>query len=128
MDKNMAVILFNDSDPVFNRVVKLKFQRELNWDVKVTSSYDEAYNEFLATRPELFMTEIVLNDPEGRTGFDLIKALKDKGLKKTVVLSTLGQESDKKLAKELGVDHYFVKSEISLLQLLEELKLILGDQ
>jgi DNA-binding response OmpR family regulator len=128
MDKNMAVILFNDSDPVFNRVVKLKFQRELNWEVKVTSSYDEAYNEFLATRPELFMTEIVLNDPEGRTGFDLIKALKDKGLKKTVVLSTLGQESDKKLAKELGVDHYFVKSEISLLQLLEELKLILGDQ
>ncbi|HOY46777.1 MAG TPA: hypothetical protein PKU95_04055 [Candidatus Dojkabacteria bacterium] len=127
MDKNMAVILFNDSDPVFNRVVKLKFQRELNWDVKVTSSYDEAYNEFLATRPELFMTEIVLNDPEGRTGFDLIKALKDKGLKKTVVLSTLGQESDKKLAKELGVDHYFVKSEISLLQLLEELKLILGN-
>ncbi len=124
----MAVILFNDSDPVFNGVVKLKFQRELNWDVKVTSSYDEAYNEFLATRPELFMTEIVLNDPEGRTGFDLIKALKDKGLKKTVVLSTLGQESDKKLAKELGVDHYFVKSEISLLQLLEELKLILGDQ
>ena len=127
MDKNMAVILFNDSDPVFNRVVKLKFQRELNWDVKVTSSYDEAYNEFLATRLELFMTEIVLNDPEGRTGFDLIKALKDKGLKKTVVLSTLGQESDKKLAKELGVDHYFVKSEISLLQLLEELKLILGN-
>lgn len=125
MDKNMAVLLFNDSDPVFNRVVKLKFQRELNWDVKVTSSYDEAYNSFLSNRPDLFMTEIVLNDPQGRTGFDLIKSLKDKGLKKTIVLSTLGQDSDKKLAKDLGVDHYFVKSEISLLQLLEELKKIL---
>lgn len=127
MEKNMAVILFNDSDPVFNRVVKLKFQRELNWEVKVTSSYDEAYNVFLNSKPDLFMTEIVLNDPQGRTGFDLIKALKDKGLKQTIVLSTLGQDSDKKLAKELGVDHYFVKSEISLLQLLEELKKILAN-
>jgi DNA-binding response OmpR family regulator len=129
MDKKSVMILFNDSDPVFSRVIRVKFKNDANWDTVITTEYSEAFRIFKEIKPDLFITEILLNDNAGRNGFDLIREIKSSNDSKDVrivVLTDLREDSDREVAKSLGVDYYFVKSEISIIQLIDEIKKIVN--
>lgn len=127
MENKKVVILFNDFDPVLPRVIRMKFQQDPNWETIVTGGFDEAMSKFNEIKPNLLITDIILNDEKGRTGFDLIKTIKDNEMGKAtkiVVLSDLSEESDKETAKKMGADYYFVKSQTSVTDLILQLKTI----
>ena len=46
---------------------------------------------------------------------------------KVIIASSLGQEDDLKKAKDIGADEYFIKAEISIYDLIANVKRILGD-
>jgi len=127
MENKKVVILFNDFDPVLPRVIRMKFQQDSNWETIVTGGFDEALKTFNDIKPDLLITDIILNDDKNRTGFDLIKTIRDSEdgkQTKIVVLSDLGEESDKQMAKQMGADFYFVKSQTSVADLIVQLKTI----
>jgi len=127
MENKKVVILFNDFDPVLPRVIRMKFQQDSNWETIVTNGFDEALKTFNDIKPDLLITDIILNDDKNRTGFDLIKTIRDSEdgkQTKIVVLSDLGEESDKQMAKQMGADFYFVKSQTSVADLIVQLKTI----
>lgn len=130
MKDKKIVILFNDKDPVLARVSKVKFEQKPNWEFVITENYLEALLSIKKDMPSVLITEIIINDPEGRTGFDLIADVeKLEGGKKLpiVVLSELSQAEDKDKAKQAGADYYFVKSEISIKQLINEIDKIAAE-
>ena len=121
-EKESCLFLINDADPLLARVIKNKFQKQAGWDVDITNSVDEAVKMCMDKKPHGVMTEIILNDPDGKNGFDFVEAVRKKGYDNDVVIFTeLRQEEDKKKAQETGANHYFVKSEISINDLMDEL-------
>lgn len=121
-EKGTYLFLINDADPLLARVIKNKFQKQAGWDADITNSVEEAVKLCMDKKPDSIMTEIILNDSTGKTGFDFIEAVRKKGYDHDVVVFTeLRQEEDKKKAEEMGVKHYFVKSEISINDLMDEL-------
>lgn len=123
-----VLIVLNDSDPLLARVCKNKFETQDGWMPEISSDYDSALEKIKSTKPNLLITEIILNDSQSRTGFDLISEIrKEEGLNETKILvfSDLSQESDKEKAKELGADYYFVKSETTILGIIEAIKEVL---
>jgi DNA-binding response OmpR family regulator len=75
------------------------------------------------------MTEILINDDSGKTGFDLINELKSiekkDRLVPIIVFTELSQEEDRKKAKSLGADYYLIKSEVTIVEVIEKTKRIL---
>ncbi|KXK26032.1 MAG: putative transcriptional regulatory protein TcrX [candidate division WS6 bacterium OLB20] len=126
-----VIVLFNDSDPVLARVARVKLKTEAGWDVKITANYDEALQAVTATGASILVTELILADNQGRTGFDLIEAIrKDKSPEELpiVVLSELRQEEDKAEALAKGADYYYAKSEIGIKDLIERVQEIIGQE
>jgi len=129
MNEKKAVVLFNDADPVLARVCRAKFQKATGWEAFVSASLDEALSAITEQGPQLVITELVISDDAGRSGFDLIKGIRelpgDAGKAKIVVFSDLAQDDDKDKAKELGADAYFVKNEVSIQNLIGEIQKML---
>lgn len=124
-----AVILFNDNDQVLARVARVKFKKEADIDVLITSDFEEALNACKSKNPELIVTEIIIADPQGRSGFDLITAVRGiPYLEKTpiAVLTDLSQPEDKQKAADLGAQFYFVKTEIGINELIKHIQEILS--
>lgn len=123
--KQVILILLNDTDPILMRVLMNKFKKDSGWESIICTNYDEALSAFEKAKPDIVITEIVINDDKGRTGFNFIGDIKSfKHANKTmiVVFSDLGQEDDKEKARHLGVDHYFVKTEVTVNEFIDEIK------
>jgi CheY-like chemotaxis protein len=118
-----VLILLNDSDPLMARVCKNKFQKEGGWDTTITSKCEEALDVVKKEHPDLVITEIIMSDTKGRTGFDLIAEVR--GSNKDVCIiafSELGNQEDKEKAFAAGADRYYAKSEVSVADVIEEIK------
>ncbi len=124
-----VLLLLNDKDPVLTRVSRLKYENETGWQAIIPANYNDAISLYVAKKPDLVVTEILLNDETGRSGYDFItdvRKIAPEVKAQMIILTELRQEADKDKAKALGVTSYFVKSEISLKDFIQELKKIVG--
>lgn len=123
------LFLLNDIDEVLLRVVQVKFKKDAGWNSIITTSYDDAMSAYLNKKPDVVMTEITIHDSKGRSGFDFIAEVKEAKNNHSaimIIFTDLAQDEDKKKAEELGVKHYFVKSDVSLKQLIDDIKKIIS--
>jgi len=128
--KVLKTILFllNDTDVILLNVIKNKFHKEGGWESIISTNYDDAVKAFHQENPDSVLTEIIINDHEGRTGLDFIAEIQNKKNRaepRIIVFTELGLDEDKARAKKLGVNHYFVKNKTTLNELTEEIKKIL---
>lgn len=123
-DSKKIVILLNDSDPLMAKVCQNKFQKEMGWESFITSNYGNALKEIQEKKPNIVLTEILLKETN-KNGFDLIKEIRnDKSFKKTkiFVFSELNQDSDIQKAKDLGADEFFIKSKMTIKEVIEQIE------
>lgn len=128
MSDSKKTILYFEPDPVFARVVRAKCENDGGWKVSLASNIDEAIKLFKEIKPALFLIELLHNEEDGRTGFDLLKEINiaNKDINaQIIVLTELSQDVDKKLALEHGASHYFVKSQVSIFEVIKYLKGVL---
>lgn len=129
--KDLKTILFllNDTDLILLNVIKTKFKKDNGWESVIATSYDDAIKAFKEKGTvDGVLTEIVINDHAGRTGFDFIAEIQGekKGItSKIIIFTELSLDDDKDRAKVLGIKHYYVKSKITLNELTEEIKKII---
>jgi len=83
---------------------------------------DEAVESLKTNKPDLILLDIVL--PK-MSGFEIMEKIKnDPGLNKApiIIISNLGQETDVSKGEELGAVGYFVKANVSIGELVDQVK------
>lgn len=108
-DKKIKVLLVED-DAMILQMYKTRMADE-GWEVFSTDRGSEAIKIAQTEKPHIILLDIILPEIDG---FGILKALKEAATTKNIpvlMLTNLGQESDKTKGQALGVADYFIKSQ-----------------
>lgn len=114
------LIIIAEDDPVYISVFKNKLSKE-GYIVKIASDGQKLMNLLKTTRPDLLLLDLIMPIMDG---FEVLQNMKaDAKLKniKVIVTSNLGQKEDKEKAAKLGAVDYFVKSDISIYEMVAKI-------
>lgn len=121
-NKNKKILIAEDDKPIA-KALELKLKNS-GFDVVTVSNGEEAMLE--AEKGNLDMILLDLMMPK-KDGFSFLEEAKTKKIKTPVIiLSNLSQEGDMQKAKKLGASNYFVKSNTPLIEIVANIKKILG--
>ena len=122
MDRKKKILIAED-EPALSRVMNLKFTGS-GYDVVLVEEGNSFLEIFDKENPDLVLLDLMI---PGMDGFSILKEIKEvrKNNIPVIILSNLSQSEDKSKAKELGASDYFVKSDISISEIVEKVKLIL---
>lgn len=118
-------ILVAEDDKLYAKVYQNKLSKE-GYLVTVVSNGIEAIKKISEIKPSLVLLDLIMPEMDG---FEVLRRLKSNPETKSIhilVMSNLGQDSDIAKAKELGAEDYFVKSNVSITELMEKIKLYAG--
>lgn len=100
--------------------------RNNGYDVSVATTGDEGLRKAQTDAYDIVLLDLIL---PGKDGFVVLEELKLNEKTKdvpVVILSNLGQEADVKRCEELGAVDYLVKSDVSLIDLVEKVRKYIG--
>lgn len=121
-------ILYVEDGQALSRVMYNKLTRE-GFDVILAADGVEGLRRIEAEKPNLVLLDLILPN---MNGIEVLQNLKDKKLltpaMPVLVFSNLGQESDVKRCMELGATAYFVKSDMSINEVVEKIRAHLPGQ
>jgi DNA-binding response OmpR family regulator len=122
MDRKKKILIAED-EAALSRVMNLKFIGS-GFIVAIVNNGNSFFDTFDKENPDLVLLDLMI---PGSDGFSILKEIKEirKNKVPVIILSNLGQSEDKNKAKELGASDYFVKSDISISEIVEKVKLIL---
>ncbi len=118
------ILLLHDIDPVLLRVIRVKMQKDAGWNSLIAATYVEVLDLLDREKPHGVMMDIIVNDDKGRTGFDLLNEIRKERRSSVpiVIFTDLAQPTDRQKAIDSGASAYFVKTEIGLNELIEQLR------
>lgn len=102
-----------------------KFGRE-DFEVVNVVNGAEVQGKAIEFKPAIILLDLIL---PGLDGFEVLKLLRADDKTKNipvVVISNLGEESDVRSAKSLGAEDYFIKANISMDKLMQNVKKIIN--
>ncbi len=122
--KNMKKkILVCDDEKAINRALQLKLIYE-GFDVVTVLNGDECLSAMAKETFDLVLLDLVLPQKDG---FAVLEKLKELGNKvPIVIISNLGQEEDIERVKYLGVTQYLIKSNTSIMDMVNKVKEVLN--
>ena len=105
MDKKKILVAGDESN------IRLLINNMLgeNYTVIEASDGEEAVNVAHSQEPDLILMDIIMPKVDGYTACHAIKANQATGTIPVVMLTGVGYELNKKLAKEIGADGYMTK-------------------
>jgi|SRR6185437_5616315 len=119
-------ILVIEDDPILKNLLGHTFAGK--YQTLYASEGNEALSFFEQYRPALVLLDLML--PGGVSGFNILEKIRARtdDLKDTpvVIVSNLGQESDKEKARALGATDYLVKAEVSVEEIVGKIEQVLG--
>jgi len=114
-------IIVAEDDLFYAKVYKYQLIKA-GFEVFMAKNGDEALKLARESKPDLIILDLIM---PVKNGFDTLKELKvDSELSAVPVIAVtnLGQEGDIKEVQALGVDDYFVKSNLSVTEMVEKVK------
>lgn len=115
-------ILIADDEKAITKALSLKLTN-VGFITDVAVNGAEAIDKIKANKFDLIVLDLIM--PE-KDGFAVLEYLRDNKIDSPVlVASNLSQEDDLKRAKELGAVDYFIKSNVSLQEIIAHIKKIL---
>ncbi len=121
MSSQKKIIIVEDEKAMAKALaIKLK---GAGYEVDNAYSGEEFFEKLKAEQFGLVILDIML--PK-MSGFEILERMKSEGVKTPVIIaSNLSQDEDVKRAKELGAVDFIVKSNTSLIDFVEKVKVIL---
>lgn len=110
-------ILIVEDDEYLANAYRLKVEKE-GYRVTLAGDGEQALRALQASKPDLIILDLVMPNMDGFTVLEHIRAHREWKNLQIVVMSNLGQDEDISRAKQYGVEHYLVKSDIRLKDLL----------
>lgn len=115
-------ILIADDEKAISKALVLKLTN-VGFVVEAAVNGNEAIEKIKANKFDLIVLDLIM--PE-KDGFAVLEYMRDNKIACPVlVASNLSQEDDLKRAKELGAVDYFIKSNVSLQDIIANIKKIL---
>lgn len=114
-------IVIAEDDKAYGRVYLNKFKAE-GFDVTLVVNGSEVVPTLLKRRPQLLLLDLIM---PGKDGFGVLEELRStpelKDLR-VIVASNLSQDIDKAKVSKYEVYDYFVKSDVSIVEVIERVQ------
>ena len=122
-EQSKRILVAEDEKPMA-KAMDLKLTKA-GFEVDVAFNGEEALKLLEKGSYDLVITDLMMPRVDG---FKILKEIKEKGITTPVIVtSNLSQEEDEKKAKELGARDYFIKSNTPIVQIVDNVKKILGE-
>lgn len=119
MAKGKPKILVCDDEQAISHALELKLGHE-DFDVVTAENGDECLAAMSKDKFDLVLLDLVIPKKDG---FDVLEELRRRGSKvPIIIISNLGQEEDIKRVKDLGVKQYLIKSNSSIVDIVNKVK------
>jgi DNA-binding response OmpR family regulator len=118
---NGKKILIAEDEPFLVKVYEAKMSKT-GYEIKVAKNGEEVSEILKSFTPNLILLDLIMPKKDG---FEVLKELKASAKWKNipvVVTSNLSQPEDKAKVKELGAMDYIVKSDVSILDIIERVQ------
>jgi len=118
-NKNMSKILIADDNKAVAMTLQLKLNQE-GFETKLVQNGKEAIDLLEKEKFDLLVLDLIM--PE-MNGFDVLENISQKEIKLPVIVaSDLSQVEDFDRVKQLGAIDFFVKSNMSITEMVEKIK------
>lgn len=118
MAKNTKILVAEDENPMA-QALKTKLEKS-GYDVDIATDGKDAIAKIDASDYDLYILDLMMPDVDG---FGVLEHLKAKNsTAPTIVCTNLSQPEDEARALKLGAKECFVKSNISLQEIVEQVK------
>lgn len=122
--RSKKILLVEDDDALAS-VYQTRLQAE-GFDIKRVSNGEEALSTTLAYKPDLILLDVMMPKVSGFDVLDILRNTPETISMKVIMLTALGQDSDRQRAESLGVDDYLVKSQVVIADVVDRVKHHLG--
>jgi len=122
---NVSKILIVEDDLFLANLLSLRFKKE-SFEVIQAFSGTEALEKLKSVRPDVILLDIIL--PQ-KNGFEVLESISQNPQTSSIpviIVSNLGQESDIEKGKMLGAIDYYVKARLSIDELVNKVRNIVG--
>jgi two-component system phosphate regulon response regulator PhoB len=120
------ILLVEDDDALAN--VYLSRLETEGFDVRRVDNGEDALAAALSYKPDLVVLDVMMPKVSGFDVLDILRNTPETANLKIIMLTALGQDSDKERADNLGVDDYLVKSQVVIADVVERIRHHLGMQ
>lgn len=119
MSKKLKKILIIEDEKPIGNALKLKLQKE-GFEAELVSNGEEGLKQIKKKKYDLLILDIVMPKMDG---FDFLEEVQNKKFDSPIIISSnLSQPEDMEKAKNLGASEFFVKSDISLSEIVSKIK------
>ena len=111
------LLVVEDEKPI-SRVLNIKLEQK-GYNVTVVRNGKDALRTFEEERVDGVLLDLILPEQDG---FETLKQIREQDQNvPVVILSNLGQPEDRERVEKYGIEKYYVKADISLHTLVEEI-------
>jgi len=117
----MTKIAIIEDDPTINQMYRMKFEAT-GFDVQLASDGERGVALAEAFRPDLILLDLQM--PK-KNGYETLKEIRSKDWGKSIpviILTNLGEEEAPKQLRELNIESYIVKADLTPSQVVERVK------
>jgi two-component system phosphate regulon response regulator PhoB len=121
MVSNSKKILIVEDDDSLAGIYEVRLSNE-SYSLNRVTNGEDALAAAIDFQPDLILLDIMMPKVSGFDVLDILKNTPETANIKIVMLTAMGQDSDKKRAMELGADDYLVKSQVLIVDVLDRIK------
>lgn len=117
----MTKIAIIEDDPTINQMYRMKFEAA-GFDVQLASDGERGVSLVEAFKPDLILLDMQMPI---KNGHQALKEIRSEDWGKSIpviILTNMGEEESPKELRELGIDSYIVKADLTPSQVVERVK------
>lgn len=121
----MTKILLVEDDSNLREIYGARLEAE-GYEISTASDGEEALAIAVRERPDLIISDVMMPKISGFDMLDILRSTPETKDVKVIVMTALSQEEDRARGEGLGADKYFVKSQVTLDDVVSSVKELLG--
>ena len=109
----MTKILLVEDDSNLREIYGARLEAE-GYQILSAGDGEEALAIAVREHPDLIISDVMMPKISGFDMLDILRSTPETQNVKVIMMTALSQEEDKQRGKDLGADHYIVKSQVTL--------------
>ncbi len=122
----MSKILLVEDDAALRDIYSTRFLAE-GYEVVTASDGEQALTTAVREKPNLILLDVMMPKISGFDVLDILRTTPETKDSKIIIMTALSQPSDMEKGKNLGADDYLVKSQVTLTDVVEKVKVMLAE-